>query len=306
MTAGMGSASHGAPAVRTRVSAESDTERPNMTASIVCGVDHSPHAREAAGVAAFLAERLGLRLIVVHVVPATVPPVIPAWPIAAQPDRGDLREQAAASSERLVTDVVRDVDALDVIGCVEEGLAPDGLCRTAEEHSAAFVVVGTHGDGAAHAAVVGSVSLAVTRMAPCPVVVVPPNVTPAPLVSSQTESIVCGVGHEEDVHPIRVASRLARQLDLALLPVHVVPSHDDGRSGAIVAGIRSVLTDRGPAIRVGEPAQQLAQVADEARAAMLVVGTRGRGAVRSGLFGSVSRDLARRSTTPVVVCSERT
>ena len=30
-----------------------------MTASTVYGVDHLPHAREAAGVAAFLAERLG-------------------------------------------------------------------------------------------------------------------------------------------------------------------------------------------------------------------------------------------------------
>lgn len=277
-----------------------------MTASIVCGVDHSPHAHEAAGVADFLAERLGLRLVIVHVVPATVPPVIPAWPIGAEPDRGDPREQAAASGERLVSDVAQRAEARDVIGCVEQGLAPEGLCRAAEEHAAAFVVVGTHGDGAAHAAVVGSVSLAVTRMATCPVVVVPPNVTPAPLVSSRVESIVCGVGHEEDVRPIRVAARLACNLDLALLPVHVVPSHDDGRSGATVAGIRSVLTDRGPAIRVGEPAQQLAQFADEARAAMVVVGTRGRGAVRSGLFGSVSRDLARRSTTPVVVCPERT
>ena len=276
-----------------------------MTASIVCGVDHSSHAREAAGVAAFLAERLGLRLIVVHAVPATVPPVIPAWPSRRRDDRGDVREQAAASAERLVADVVQRIDVPDVIGCVEEGLAPERLCRAADEHSAAFIVVGTHGDRAAHAAVVGSVSLAVTRMATCPVVVVPPNVTAAPLESSQTKSIVCGVAHEEDERPVRVAARLARQLDLALLPVHVVPSHDDGRSGATVAGIRTLLTDGGPAIRVGEPAQQLAQVADEARAAMLVVGTRGRGAVRSALFGSVSRDPARRSTTPVVLCSDR-
>jgi nucleotide-binding universal stress UspA family protein len=275
-----------------------------MTASIVCGVDHSPHAREAAGVAAFLARRLLLRLIVVHAVPATVPPVIPAWPSRGRDDRGNLREPAVASGERLLTDVLQRVDVPDAIGRIEEGLAPEALCRAAEEHSAAFVVIGTHGDDAAHAAVVGSVSLAVTRMATCPIVVVPPDVTPAPLVSSQVESIVCGVGHEKDVRPVRVAARLARQLDLALLPVHVVPSQDDGRSSATVAGIRSLLTDGRTAIRVGEPAQQLVQFAEEAHAAMVVVGTRGRGAVRSALFGSVSRDVARRSTTPVVVCSE--
>jgi nucleotide-binding universal stress UspA family protein len=276
-----------------------------MTASIVCGVDHSPHAGEVAGVAAFLAARLGLRLIVVHAAPATVPPIVPAWPARGRDDLGGLPEQAAAAGERLVADVIERVDVPDVIGRVEEGLPPEALCRAAHDHSAAFIVVGTHGDRAAHAVVVGSVSLAVTRMATCPVVVVPPNVTPGPLVSSQPESIVCGVGHEEDVRPIRVAARLADELHLALLPVHVVPPQDDGGSGATVAGIRTMLTDRGPTIRVGDPAQQLARFAIKARAAMVVVGTRGRGAVRSGLFGSVSRDLARSSTTPVVVCSER-
>ncbi len=38
------------------------------TASIVCGIDHSPGARAAAGFAAELADRLDLRLVLVHAV----------------------------------------------------------------------------------------------------------------------------------------------------------------------------------------------------------------------------------------------
>jgi len=55
----------------------------------------------------------------------------------------------------------------------------------------------------------------------------------------------------------------------------------------------------------GDPAEQLRQLAEQERAAMVVVGTRGRGALGSGLFGSVSHSLACSGSTPVVVCPER-
>ena len=55
----------------------------------------------------------------------------------------------------------------------------------------------------------------------------------------------------------------------------------------------------------GDPAEQLRQLAEQERAAMVVVGTRGRGALGSGLLGSVSHSLACSGATPVVVCPER-
>jgi nucleotide-binding universal stress UspA family protein len=62
-----------------------------MTPSVVCGVDHSSHARTAAAFAAHFAERLGLRLILVHALPATVPPLAPEWPTRAAHDPADVR-----------------------------------------------------------------------------------------------------------------------------------------------------------------------------------------------------------------------
>jgi nucleotide-binding universal stress UspA family protein len=114
---------------------------------------------------------------------------------------------------------------------------------------------------------------------------------------------VCGIGHPGDAEPVRVAARLARELRLTLLPTHVVSTEDDATASAAVAQISERWTER-LAVRAGEPSQQLAQVAQETHAAMVVVGTRGRGSVRSGLFGSVARELACTSTTPVVVCPE--
>jgi membrane-bound serine protease (ClpP class) len=61
-----------------------------------------------------------------------------------------------------------------------------------------------------------------------------------------------------------------------------------------------------PALLIGDPAEELARLAEEARAAMVVVGSRGRGPLRASLLGSTSRSLARASTTPVVICPPST
>jgi nucleotide-binding universal stress UspA family protein len=63
---------------------------------------------------------------------------------------------------------------------------------------------------------------------------------------------------------------------------------------------------RGPDILVGDPAEELARLAADAQAAMVVLGTRGRGSIRSSVLGSVSRALTCNSTAPVVVCPDRT
>jgi nucleotide-binding universal stress UspA family protein len=290
-----------------------------MTSTVVCGVDRSTHAREATRFAAALAGRLGHRLILVHAVPATVPAVVPTWPTRAPHDRADLVAAARAAAEELVGELVEHAGGADVSGRVEHGLAPECLCRVALEQSAGYVVVGAHGESATHTMLLGSTSLATARMAPCPVVVVPPARDDA-VASPDGRCIVCGIGHVDDLAPVTVAADLARELELALVPAHVVPRDDEPSSGRTVAGIRERLMDRFaglapadaqhamvagshvPEVLVGDPAQQLTRFADEAGAAMVVVGTRGRGAIRSALFGSVSRDLARQGTKPVVVC----
>ena len=57
--------------------------------------------------------------------------------------------------------------------------------------------------------------------------------------------------------------------------------------------------------RLGQPAVVLAQVAADFDAEMIVVGSRGRGAWRSAVLGSVSSDVARLAPCPVLVVPER-
>jgi nucleotide-binding universal stress UspA family protein len=101
-----------------------------------------------------------------------------------------------------------------------------------------------------------------------------------------------------------VADDLARALELQMVPAHAVAETPDGSGARHVADIRRHV-DTGLAILVGDPAAELARLAEQLRAAMLVVGSRGRGELRASLLGSVSRSLARASTVPVVVCGLR-
>jgi nucleotide-binding universal stress UspA family protein len=56
----------------------------------------------------------------------------------------------------------------------------------------------------------------------------------------------------------------------------------------------------------GDPARRIAVAAQEWNADLVVVGSRGHGAITSAVVGSVSRALLRRSPVPVMVVRERT
>jgi nucleotide-binding universal stress UspA family protein len=143
--------------------------------TVVCGVDTSPGAVAAARVAAGLAHGLGGRLLLVHVC-APIPRVAP-------PGTSQLSDEmvAAYRDERRG----RALDLLDAMAHHvgdpgAERRAPEGdvaevLADEARDAGAALLVVGSQGRGAVMSAVLGSVSGALVRSAPGPVVVVPPS-----------------------------------------------------------------------------------------------------------------------------------
>jgi nucleotide-binding universal stress UspA family protein len=55
----------------------------------------------------------------------------------------------------------------------------------------------------------------------------------------------------------------------------------------------------------GDPAEEIAMIAESRDADLVVVGTRGHGGIAGSLLGSVSADVVRRSKRPVVVVHER-
>ncbi len=297
-----------------------------MAPSIVCGIDASPQAQTALHVACALAERLRLRLVVFHAVPAPTPDLLLTAParVPVHMERIDLLGRDAG--RRVLSQAAETHDLSSAEQRLERGSAAARACAVAREEEAELVVVGSRGAGTLHAAILGSVSTAVVRDAPCPVVVVPPGMAGTPL---QGERIVCGLDTSADGPAVATAARLARDLRVPLTLTHILPgtpeaafagvlpatfdqSMDGGQRHALQM-IHRLLQDSGEGLdadlhevrlRRGDAAGQLLELADTARAMLLVVGSRGRGALRGGLLGSVSRGLVRHATRPVVICPQ--
>ncbi len=116
-------------------------------------------------------------------------------------------------------------------------------------------------------------------------------------------TIVCGIDDSPAARPVgETAAWLAGALGAQLIAVHV----EDGRTlaaGAVLEAFSPPPFRVEPELRFagGPPAQALMQVAAESEAEFLIVGSRGRRWLASGVLGSVSRTLAREAPCPVVV-----
>lgn len=158
-----------------------------MGSTIVCAIDiDDGEPPRALTVAANLAERLDVPLVVAYVAPLVgasasdafvggeavigVPGPATPYPLGL-PDTelDEIRDEARRRIEQLLArwhleDVQVEV-ALDAT-------VADGLRRTAADRDAELLVIGSRGRGAVRAALLGSTSHSLVSDAPCPVVVV--------------------------------------------------------------------------------------------------------------------------------------
>jgi nucleotide-binding universal stress UspA family protein len=127
-----------------------------VAGSIICGVDDSRSAKGAARVARALAGVLGLELVFVRVL---------------EEDAPEAKVNAIADRLERLSAEANDVD-FGAGWAVEAGHPADRLADVARQREAAMIVVGSTGP---HSSLLGSISADVSRRAPCPVVVVPPD-----------------------------------------------------------------------------------------------------------------------------------
>ena len=140
--------------------------------TILVGVDFSPVQEQTLSTATQLARAMDADLVLVHVASAE-PDFVGYEPgpevvreSVAQVLRGHHRQLQEIES-RLRGGGIR-VRALMIQG----GVA-DKLLDEARKLKAGWIILGSHGHGALHHALLGSVSQAVIKHAPCPVVIVP-------------------------------------------------------------------------------------------------------------------------------------
>jgi nucleotide-binding universal stress UspA family protein len=295
-----------------------------MSRAVVCGIDGSAESFAAAAVAARLAERLGLRLVLAHVIEDAR-----AFRYGDQHQRDRRWRRAAAEAASLFARIERRLSGMEVESRLLRGGAARVLSALPADEDAALLVVGCRGRGAVKSVLLGSVSSTVARASDRPVVVVPPLAGAAPNRRAPGHAtIVCGVdGSDEATNAARVAATLAAALRLELVLVHayrprvpsaaipaqgVAPAIDqeaherkqrEAARSLVEAAAREVRDQASARMRVevGDAASALNRSAVEEDAELLVVGTHGRGPLASALLGSTAAQLAASASRPVVV-----
>ena len=133
--------------------------------TIVCAVDESPGASEAIAVAADLSKRLGLRLVLAHVVDGH------RRTKGADP----AGVQAHSTGQRMLEQIARKHNLESAADRrAEAGDRARELSRIASEEAAAVIVVGSRGRHRRGLGRLSRLSAELRSTAPCPVVVVPP------------------------------------------------------------------------------------------------------------------------------------
>lgn len=117
------------------------------------------------------------------------------------------------------------------------------------------------------------------------------------------ETIICAIDdYESGEAVVMTAHWLAAALRARLIVVHAVPDPQDA-AGPLAASVDRWVdrTEHEMRVLVGSAAPAILEEAAEVAATLIVVGARGRGALKSALLGSVSRDVAAGADCPVVV-----
>lgn len=119
-------------------------------------------------------------------------------------------------------------------------------------------------------------------------------------------AVICGIdGSEDSLRAVDAALALAGPLEAPLVLAHVVSDESERRRGELVLAEAAVARHLGTAVErvvlVGRPDEELARLAAERAASLLVVGSRGRGRLATAVLGSVALGLLERSPCPVLV-----
>ena len=281
---------------------------------VVVGVDGSAGAREALVWAMAEATRWDAPLRVVSAFPVEVywadPHLLDQQGIDAVRDDTDARVRALV--DEVASGVADRPAAMDV--AVRPGPATRQLLAAAED--ADLLVVGSRGRGSVRSTLLGSVALHTVTHARCPVVVVHPR---ADAVGRTARRVVVGLDGSDGsrvalAEAVTEAGRLGAEVTAVaawsarnywsdaydVLLTHRDRLREEARRGAeaIVAEVGARVPIRTLAVE-GPAGEVLVREAESA--ALLVVGGRGRGAVRGVLLGSVALHCVIHAACPVMV-----
>lgn len=289
---------------------------------VAVGIDRSDYGQAALLYAAQLAHRQHRPLRVVHAFESSLVSV--RLQAAGSPDvTGVFRNSAQRLCDEAVETLSVSNPDLEVSVRLQAGSAVETLLE--ESRGAEALVLGRRGVGGFASLLLGSTTLQVTGRAHCPVITVPGPHDDEP----DRYGVVVGIdGSEVSEHAVEYAFRTASELDERLVLLHawydpasmqiamLAPgAYDAGwfeSNGVLEADEQLLLaesvagwSEKYPDVEVQRKTFHrhpvLALVEESAAATLVVVGCRGRGALRSMTLGSVSHGVLHHASGPVAV-----
>jgi nucleotide-binding universal stress UspA family protein len=296
---------------------------------ILLATDGSEEANLALQTAANLATSTGSELHLVYVQAASsyVFPTTDWETFGGEELPTGVDEAAKETAKTKVDEQVQKISEVggEVAGAhARVGFPEAEIVDLAEELGAGLIVMGSRGLGGVRRALTGTVSDSVVRHAHCPVMVVRGE----PVVFS-TKILLATDGSEDANLASSTATDLAKSTksELHILYVEGMPTVFYESPGAIAldldlqsrmekdaeeaAGTRlreqvQKIREVGGEItethaRVGYPDAEIVELAEDLRAGLIVIGSRGLGPLRRALMGSVSDSVVRHAHCPVLV-----
>lgn len=284
---------------------------------IVVGVDGTKDAEDAARWAAGLALWQGEPLRLVHAMTSVDEALLVATAPEATEDVGEYPRALGHAVLQHAADAVHaDHPDLRLLRTLSHGDPADALIE--QSRHARMVVTACADVSAAGAVLVGSTTLAVATNAACPVIA-----WRGQAVSPNDRPVVVGVDEDHlSQEALVTAFELADCLGVGLTAVNVMSARrsvgevdipylvdwealkDEARERLV--DIVALVAHRWPNVAVSyvvEMGRASRVIVDlSASAQLVVVGSRGRGAVASALLGSTGLGLLHHSRVPIVIC----
>ena len=279
-----------------------------MAPTIVCAIEDSARSRAALRVSAEVADRLGMSMVGVHVIPPAAVTTAAGLPYPVATAESHLEERERASAER-AEEELRAAGLDEARVHTAYGSPPEGLLAAADEEDAAMVALATSDAGFVRTLLEGNVTGALLRTASVPVLAISPQARAAPARGP----VVAAVAGPADASWIPVAERLALAHGGELVLAHVVESGEDAADDTALAeaspmfdaALESLVSTEllvGMRVCFGAVDEALLALAGACDASVVVAGSRGHGALHAAMVGSTARRLVADAEIPVVVC----